>query len=98
MAFSFSWSLNVQERLKRRNILGCPDHYAAQNSKYARPPIPSQPPTQKVFFQWHTQYDGVNFDFEVKFDLEGQSQSPLKTIGSLIKVFYIYGPNLVILA
>ena len=31
--------------------------YAAQNSKYARPPIPSQPPTQKVFFQWHTQYD-----------------------------------------
>ena len=25
--------------------------------KYTRPPIPSQPPTQKVFFQWHTQYD-----------------------------------------
>ena len=37
--------------------LGCLDQYAAQNSKYARPPIPSQPPTQKVFFQWHTQYD-----------------------------------------
>ena len=42
--------------------------------------------------------NGVNFDFEVKFDLEGQGQSPPKTIGSLTKVFYIYGPNLVILA
>ena len=41
---------------------------------------------------------GVNFDFEVKFDLEGQSQSTPKTIGILIKVFYTYGPNLVILA
>ena len=40
----------------------------------------------------------VNFDFEVKFDLEGQGQSPPKTIGILAKVFYIYGPNLVILA
>ena len=30
--------------------------YAEQNSKYARPPIPSQPPIQKFFFQWHTQY------------------------------------------
>ena len=30
---------------------------SAQNSKYARPPIPSQPPTQRIFFQWHTQYD-----------------------------------------
>ena len=47
----------LQERLKRRNTLGCLDQYAAQNSKYARTPIPSQPPTQKVFFQWHTQYD-----------------------------------------
>ena len=46
-----------QERLKRQNTLGCLDQYAAQNSKHARPPIPSQPPTQKVFFQWHTQYD-----------------------------------------
>ena len=46
-----------QERLKRRITLGCLDQYAAQNSKYARPPIPSQPPTQKGFFQWHTQYD-----------------------------------------
>ena len=39
-----------QERLKYRNTLGCLDQYAAQNSKYARPPIPAQPPTQKVFF------------------------------------------------
>ena len=42
--------------------------------------------------------NGVNFDLEVKFDLEGQGQSPPKTIGILTKVFYIYGPNLVILA
>ena len=42
--------------------------------------------------------NGINFDFEVKFDLEGQGQSPPKTIGILTKVFYIYGPNLVILA
>ena len=40
----------------------------------------------------------VNFDFEVKFDLKGQGQSPPKTIGILTMVFYIYGPNLVILA
>ena len=46
-----------QERLRRRNTLGCLDQYAAQNSDHARPPIPSQPPTQKVFSQWHTQYD-----------------------------------------
>ena len=54
-----TWELSQisQERLKGRNTLGCLDQYAAQNSKYARPPIPSQPPTQKVFFQWHTQYD-----------------------------------------
>ena len=42
--------------------------------------------------------NGVNFDFEVKFDFEGQDQSPPKTIGILPKVFYTYGPNLVILA
>ena len=41
---------------------------------------------------------GVNFDFEVKFDFEGQGQSPPKTIGILTKVFYINGPNLVTLA
>ena len=45
----------------------------------------------------------VNFDFGVKFDLEDQGQSPPPpppppTIGILTKVFYIYGPNLVILA
>ena len=42
--------------------------------------------------------NGVNFDFEVKFDLEGSFQSLPKTIGDLTKVFYIYGSNLVILA
>ena len=42
--------------------------------------------------------NGVNFDFEVKFDLEGQGQSPPKTIEISTKVFYTYGPNLVILA
>ena len=42
--------------------------------------------------------NGVNFDFEVKFDLEGQGQSPPKTIGILTKVFYTYGPNLVTVA
>ena len=43
-----------------------------------------------------TSSNWVNFDFEVKFDLEGQGQSPPKTIGILTKV--TYGPNLVILA
>ena len=42
--------------------------------------------------------NGVNFDFEVKFDLESHGQSPPKTIGILTKVFYTYGPHLVILA
>ena len=42
--------------------------------------------------------NGVNFDFEVKFDLEGQGQSPPNTIGILTKVFYIYSQNLLILA
>ena len=42
--------------------------------------------------------NGVTFDFEVEFDFEGQGQSPPKTIGILTKVFYTYGPNLVILA
>ena len=42
--------------------------------------------------------NGVNFDFEVKFDFEGQGQSPSETIRILNKVFYTYGPNLVILA
>ena len=42
--------------------------------------------------------NGVNFDFKGKFDLEGKGQSLPKTIGTLTKVFYIYGSNLVILA
>ena len=32
--------------------------------------------------------NGVNFDFEVKLDLEGQGQSPPQTIGILSKVFF----------
>ena len=40
--------------------------------------------------------NGVNFDFEVKFDLEGQGQLPPKTIG-ILTISYTYGPNLVIL-
>ena len=48
---------------------------------------------------WHAQAEnGVNFDFGVQFDLEGQVQSPPKTIGIFTKVFYTYYPNLVILA
>ena len=39
--------------------------------------------------------NGVNFDFEVKFDLEGQGRLPPKPIGTLTKVFCIFGPNLV---
>ena len=42
--------------------------------------------------------NGVNFDFEGKFDLAGKGQSPPKIIGILTNVFYIYGSNLVILA
>ena len=42
--------------------------------------------------------NGVNFDFEVKFDLEGQGPSPPKTIEILTKVFYTFCPNLAILA
>ena len=40
--------------------------------------------------------NGENFDFDLKFDLEGQGWLPPKTIGT--KVFCIFGPNLVILA
>ena len=48
---------------------------------------------------WHAQaQNGVNFDLGVQIDLEGDSQSSHKTIGLLTKVFYISGPNLVILA
>ena len=42
--------------------------------------------------------NGVNLDFQAQFDLEDHCQSPHKTIGILIKVFYISDPNLVILA
>ena len=42
--------------------------------------------------------NGVNFYFEGKFDLEGEGQSPRKTIGILTKVFYTCVSNLVILA
>ena len=42
--------------------------------------------------------NGANFDFDLKFDLEGQGQSPPKTKGILTKVFYTFGPNLAILA
>ena len=42
--------------------------------------------------------NGVNFDFAVKFDLEGQGQSAPKTKGIITKVFYTYGRNLVIFA
>ena len=45
-----------------------------------------------------TSSTGVNFDFEVKFDLEGQGQSPHKTIGILSKVLYIDDSIMVILA
>ena len=47
---------------------------------------------------WHGQAQNrVNFDFQIKFYLEGQSRPLHKTIGTLIKVFYIFGLNLVIL-
>ena len=48
-------------------------------------------------WSWQAQ-NGVNSDFEVKFDLECQGQLPPKTIGTLTKVFCIFGPNLAILA
>ena len=48
---------------------------------------------------WHAKVqNGVNFDFGVQFDLEGQGQSPPKTVGILTKVFYTHCPNLMILA
>ena len=42
-----------------------------------------------------TAQNGVNFDFGVQFDFEGHDQLSHchKTIGILIKVFYISGPN-----
>ena len=40
--------------------------------------------------------NGVNLDFQVKFDPEGRSVD--KTIGTTTKVFCIFCPNLVVLA
>ena len=40
----------------------------------------------------------VKFDFQVKFELEGQGRSLPKIIGILTKVFCVSHPNLVILA
>ena len=40
----------------------------------------------------------VKFDFQIKFDLEGQCRSSPKTTGTKTKAFCIYGLNLVILA
>ena len=42
--------------------------------------------------------NGVNFEFQVKFDIEGQGRSLHKKIGSLTKVFYTSDTNLFILA
>ena len=42
--------------------------------------------------------NGVNLDFQVKFDLESQGWSVHKTKGTLTNVFCIFGPNLMILA
>ena len=48
---------------------------------------------------WHGQaQNGVSLAFQVKFDLEGQGQSPQKTIGTLTKFFCTFCPNLVVLA
>ena len=42
--------------------------------------------------------NGVHLDFQVKFDLDGQSRSLHKTIGILTNVFYTSTLSLVILA
>ena len=42
--------------------------------------------------------NSVNFDFQVKFDFEGQGQSTPKTTGISTKMFCVSGSNLVILA
>ena len=42
--------------------------------------------------------NGIKFDFQVKFDLEGQCRSSPKTIGTWTKVFCTFVLNLVILA
>ena len=45
-----------------------------------------------------TNANGVNLYFQVKFDLEGQGQSPPKTVQTLNNLFCILCPNLLILA
>ena len=42
--------------------------------------------------------DSNKEDFENELNFTCQAQPPPKTVGILTKVFYIYGPNLVILA
>ena len=42
-----TYGINWQERLKCRNTLSCLDPYAAQNSKYARPPNAIATPNPK---------------------------------------------------
>ena len=42
--------------------------------------------------------NGVNLDFHLIFDVEGQGRSLHKTIQTLTKLFCTFGPNLVILA
>ena len=43
---------------------------------------------------WHGQaQNGIKFDFDVKFALDVQEQSPPKTTWILTNVFYIYGLN-----
>ena len=42
--------------------------------------------------------NGINCDFYLKFGLEGKDWLPPKTIGTVINVFCIFGPNLVMLA
>ena len=53
--------------------------------------------TGDELLRWQAQ-NGVNSYFAGKFDLEALGQSPHKPICILTKVFYAYGPNLVILA
>ena len=48
---------------------------------------------------WHGQaQNGVNCEFGVQFDPEGQNQLSHETIGIRTKLFCTSGPNLVILA
>ena len=48
---------------------------------------------------WHEQaQNGVNFELGVQFDLKSQRQLSPQTMGTVIKVFCIFGPSLLILA